>query len=51
MSKRECSRNGHSRDRRIRIVADSGNHLIQKVDKNGNFITKWGSVRSADGIR
>jgi DNA-binding beta-propeller fold protein YncE len=49
MSKRECSHNGHSRDRRIRIVADSENHLIQKFDSNGNFITKWGSTGTGDG--
>ncbi|MFY3739840.1 MAG: sugar lactone lactonase YvrE [Candidatus Nitrosomirales archaeon] len=30
-------------------VADSNNHRIQKFDKNGNFITKWGSYGTGDG--
>jgi DNA-binding beta-propeller fold protein YncE len=38
-------------------VSDSGNSRIQKFDKNGNFVTKWGSqgngpgqFRASDGI-
>ena len=30
-------------------VADSSNHRIEKFDRNGNFIAKWGSFGSADG--
>ena len=30
-------------------VADTGNHRVQKIDINGNFITKWGSLGSGNG--
>lgn len=31
------------------FVTDSGNHRVQLFDKNGTFITKWGSEGSEDG--
>lgn len=30
-------------------VVDTDNHCIQKLDSNGNFITKWGSFGWGDG--
>jgi DNA-binding beta-propeller fold protein YncE len=30
-------------------VTDSGNHRVQVFDKNGTFITKWGSKGDGDG--
>ena len=30
-------------------VADTGNHRIQKLDADGNFLDKWGSPGDADG--
>jgi DNA-binding beta-propeller fold protein YncE len=30
-------------------VADAGNYRIQKFDKNGKFLTKWGSFGDGDG--
>ncbi len=31
-------------------VADSYNHRIQKFDRDGNYITKWGSYGSGNGL-
>ncbi len=31
------------------LVADHGNHRVQEFDKNGKFITKWGSNGSSPG--
>jgi len=30
-------------------VVDYGNHRVQKFDKNGQFLTKWGTQGSAEG--
>jgi tripartite motif-containing protein 71 len=30
-------------------LTDSGNHRVQVFDKNGNFITKWGSKGNGEG--
>jgi hypothetical protein len=30
-------------------VTDSGNHRVQVFNKNGTFITKWGSEGEGDG--
>jgi DNA-binding beta-propeller fold protein YncE len=31
-------------------VMDKGNGRVQKFDRNGNFITKWGSALASDGL-
>jgi DNA-binding beta-propeller fold protein YncE len=30
-------------------VSDSGNHRIEKFDREGNFITQWGGFGNGDG--
>ena len=30
-------------------VTDTGNHRIEKFDKEGNFITQWGGYGNGDG--
>ncbi len=30
-------------------VTDTGNHRVQKFDRDGNFITQWGGFGNADG--
>jgi tripartite motif-containing protein 71 len=30
-------------------VIDGGNHRVQKLDKNGNFLLMWGSLGAGDG--
>jgi len=30
-------------------VTDTGNHRVQKFDREGNFITQWGGFGNGDG--
>ena len=39
----------HSTQPETCIVTDTGNHRIEKFDKEGNFITQWGGYGNGDG--